>query len=170
LFIQVGFRIRRSGIRLCPYCAEMKSCLEILINYPDSDWSSDLIICPDCIDNQGREYSLDIPHRDKSISRDRKKISKKVRKEEQCTAREIGGIRTRASGSLDGDGDCKNNRWMVEEKSTKFKTFSIRDDIVSKAIQQASKQGKDFVMKIRTRSHTLGVMLWNDILELVREE
>ena len=127
-------------------------------------------LCWDCIQEPGCSFTITAPTTSEISAKVRKKINKQSRKGEEKTAEEIGGQRTLASGALNRDGDVRNSSWMVEEKATATKSYSIKDDTVAKGIVQASRQGRSFVMKIITQKYTLGLLLWNDLLPFIQED
>lgn len=101
---------------------------------------------------------------------------KRARKEEGRTAKEIGGRRTPASGAFFGNGDVINQNWMVEEKLTRRKSFSVTRAIVEKAMQQALNHGRQWVLRIKMKdaegSSTnldLAVLPWETAREIIDE-
>lgn len=167
---QAKFVARNGGIRTCPACGRNKKCVFLGVLHEEQDWSKSISVCLDCITKQGVSFMVDIPFKDPLVGKARRKIAKRVKRGERETGKEIGGVVTLASGAINNDGDAKNSNWMVEEKSTTNKSFSIKEAVISKALDQAAGQSKSFVMKVRLASFTIGVLLWNDVLPMIREE
>lgn len=174
MLLQTRVATRNAGRQVCPVCGQMKGCIELGISKEHLDHTEDfnkgVVLCAECMTSPGVSFRLDIPYKDELAIKSRRKRNKRIKKEEEKTGKEIGGRKTLASGALNQDGDSKNENWMVEEKSTQFKSFSIKQDVISKAMRQATRQRKNFVIKVRMAKHVIGIMLWNDLLPLIREE
>lgn len=169
--VQTVVTVTTGGYRSCVVCGQYK--MTVLVHGGLSNGKSverSFGLCWDCMRNPGCSFTITAPTPSEVSAKARKKINKRSRKGEEKTATEIGGQRTLASGALNRDGDVRNSSWMVEEKATAAKSYSIKDDTVAKGIVQASRQGKNFVMKIITQKYALGLMLWNDLLPFIRED
>lgn len=151
----------------CPACHEVRPRIEVTVT---KDGESHRIrVCRDCISEPGVSFDVEFAPPKPTPIEGRRRLLKVVKNEERRTAREIGGRKTRASGSLDGDGDSKNERWMVEEKRTEADSYRLGRDTLLKAMTQAARQGKDWVMKVRlpTLNMVLAVMRWDSALSLI---
>lgn len=169
--VQAVVTVTNGGYRSCVVCGQYRA--TALIHgglHSKEPIEKSFGLCWECIKKPGCTFTITAPTAVEMNAKVRKKINKRSRKGEEKTAAEIGGQRTLASGALNRDGDVKNSSWMVEEKATSAKSYSIKDDTVAKGIVQASRQSKSFVMKIITQKYALGLMLWNDLLPFIRED
>lgn len=158
----------RAGQGTCPACHEVRQL--IALNVTNNDESRGVRVCENCISMPGVSFGIDFnPPPTTAVRTGKRRLLTLIKNEERQTAREIGGRKTRASGALDGDGDSKNERWMVEEKHTEAGEFRLKMSTISKAMAQAARQGKDWVIKLRLPKLNiiLAIMRWESALSLV---
>ncbi len=155
----------RTGQGTCPVCHEVRRRVEVRVT-SDVGGSRGVEVCENCIVVPGISFGVDLSPPPTSHAGRRLSV---VKNEERQTAREIGGVKTLASGAVHGDGDAKNERWMVEEKRTEADSYRLSGKTLLKAMAQAAKQGKDWVFKIRLPKHgiVLAVMRWDSALSLI---
>lgn len=100
----------------------------------------------------------------------RRKTNKRARKRESICAEEIGGHTTPGSGSGVAKGDARNDCWMIDDKHTKFRQFSLREIDVKKMIGEAVRSGRSGALKVGFRNGEgceVAVVHWPDFLELI---
>ena len=97
--------------------------------------------------------------------------NKRARRREECAGEDIGGKRVAGSGSQEAKGDARNDCWMVEDKHTSGKTYTLSRATLSKAVGQASKTGRNAVIRVGLADGTeLAICLWSDFAEEVISE
>ena len=169
MHIQGTITTRPIGVVVCPVCSEYGPCVELSFS-KDEDFKQGVTVCTSCLIDPGVSFDVKVPVRTQQPASVKRRMRKQIKREEEQTAKEIRGRTTLASGALFQDGDSSNEQWMIEEKSTKYKSYSIKEEIVTKATAQAARQRKNFVLKVRTATKTLGILLWHDLLPLIRED
>lgn len=96
----------------------------------------------------------------------RRRQNKKARKREEQAAEDIGGRRVSGSGSQEAKGDARNAQWMVEDKHTSGKTYTLSREVINKAVAQANKTGRNAVIRVGlSGGANLAVCLWSDFVE-----
>ena len=76
--------------------------------------------------------------------------NKEWRKFEVETSKKICGKTTIGSGNTCFDkGDCKNQDWLIDTKTTESKSFSLKKDFFIKYKKYAEIEGKNFALPIR---------------------
>ena len=100
----------------------------------------------------------------------RRRSNKKAKKSEARTAMETGGVST---GYFPDAGDSRNSRFMFEDKTrtgSERKSYRLTESVVVKGKSQAQKAGLTPVFRIHLQNVSIGVMLWDDLISLVKEE
>ena len=101
----------------------------------------------------------------------KRSINKTSRRREEKAGRDIGGSRVSGSGSGVAKGDARNERWMIEDKFTiRSKSYTVTQALIDKALRQASKTGRNPVIKIGFPKYEVAVCLWDDLKGLIDEE
>lgn len=156
----------RTGQGTCPVCHEVRKRIEVRVTGDDGS-SRGVEVCEHCISLPGVSFGITL-NTPQPADTQRRRLSV-VKNEERQTAREIGGVKTLASGAVHGDGDAKNDKWMVEQKRTEADSFRLDGKTLLKAMAQAAKQGKDWIFKVKLVKHdiTLAVMRWENAQSLV---
>ena len=130
--------------------------------------SADRRLCLDCLAG-GAQLQLDFDTGSTYTSAARRRSNKKAKKSEEKTAAETGG---RCTGYLPDAGDSRNSRFFFEDKTPtagERKSYRLTEGVVLKGRSQAQKAGLTPVFRIHLKNVSIGVMLWNDLISLVRE-
>lgn len=97
--------------------------------------------------------------------------NKRARRREERAGEDIGGRRVTGSGSQEAKGDARNDRWMVEDKHTSGNSLKLTKAVLSKAIAQASKTGRNAVIRVGLADGTeLAICRWSDFAEEVADD
>jgi hypothetical protein len=163
---------------VCPHCGTATQILylTLVVAGLEAERPSTRTGCLRCleIDSQQLEIRDQIRVKDvidlptKARHRETRRL---VTKRESEAAADIGGSSVSGSGSGISKGDARNSNWMVEDKVTTGKTFTLRREVLSKAIKQAGSTGRRPVVRVGLSDGTeLAVCLWDDMKEVIRED
>lgn len=175
--------IEIGGVGICPHChagpGETLYSLFVIVKNDDLDVGRKARVngCAKCI--LPEPYSAtctaepirvsDVIDCSRSKGRSRS-IGKQARKRERECAEDIGGSTTPASGARVAKGDARNSQWMVDDKVTSGKTFTLNQKLLAKAIVDAGQTGRRPVLRIGMEgTPDVAVMLWSDAAELIRD-
>lgn len=131
-------------------------------------------MCIDCLVDE--PVSIEIKMSDVmeiNTKSSRRVMNKLARKRERTCAGEIGGRTTPASGAGVAKGDARNDAWMIDDKFTQYRTFSIREDVIVKTICDAKRTGRRGALKVGFRKGegpNVAVLDWEDFMELINGE
>lgn len=101
--------------------------------------------------------------------KDRKRTQKIAKKSEEKTAKETGG---RCTGYIPSFGDSRNSKFFFEDKTRvggDRKSYRLTQDIILKGRTQALRSGLIPVFRIHLKDVSIGAMLWDDLVDLVKE-
>lgn len=130
--------------------------------------------CVECLRAGGVDLKVELSAKDviKLPTKSRmQNQNKKARKREERAGKDIGGRRVAGSGSQEAKGDARNDCWMVEDKHTSGTSYTLTKAVLSKAVGQASKTGRNAVIRVGLADGTeLAVCLWSDFAEEVTDE
>lgn len=159
---------------ICPECRSICDLFHLVLLVRDREgeerheaWEG----CIDCIRREHPELTEKIGVRDVidvPTQARRRSQNKTARRREDRAADDIGGRRVAGSGSQECKGDARNDCWMVEDKHTTGKSYTLTSAVLSKAIGQASKTGRNAVIRVGLADGTeLAVCRWSDFAEEV---
>lgn len=167
--------LQPSGVGTCPVCNDIDRLITIktVINGESGVREpEDRETCHTCfrkwlVDEEvvelarSRVFVTDVIDPSKERSR-RKERNKKATRREIKAGKDIGGSRVVGSGSGCAKGDARNDRWMVEDKHTEHLTFTLRRNVIEKALAQAATTGRDAVIRVGLGDGTeLAITLWS---------
>ena len=163
---------------VCPECRQICDLMRLVVLVEDrlgktrhQTWEG----CWQCFVEAGKQLEvaeklqvrdvIDVPTRAA-----KQRQNKTARRREDRAAEDIGGRRVSGSGSQEAKGDARNESWMVEDKHTTGKSYTLTRATLSKAIGQASKTGRNAVIRVGLADGTeLAVCLWSDFTEVISE-
>lgn len=161
--VQTVVRLYRAGTGVCDTCHLWSQRFQITIGDESAG-----VYCSECITTrpfiEEKEVKLEYG------KKQRKRTQKKAKKSEEKTAQETGG---RCTGYLPSSGDSRNNRFFFEDKTRlggDRKSYRLTQSTVLKGRDQAVRAGLTPVFRIHLKDVSIGAMLWDDLVELVREE
>lgn len=162
--IQTPVKLRRKGIVTCDKCHLWVECVEPIIG--DKTFGQ---FCIKCLSSS--ELVLDQEISTPSYTKkDRKRTQKKAKRSEAKTAEETGG---RCTGYFPSSGDSRNSRFFFEDKTRiggDRKSYRLTQEVVLKGRDQAARAGLTPVIRIHLKDISIGVMLWDDLVDLVSEK
>jgi len=103
----------------------------------------------------------------------RRRTNKLARKREAACAEEIGGHTPPASGGGIAKGDARNDKWMIDDKHTRARQFTLKEADVRKLIGDSSKTGRRGALKVGFRNGEgceVAVVHWPDFMEMIDGE
>lgn len=163
MLVQNVVEFTRQGYKSCCICYAYCKCINIELN--GEHYTS---VCDNCLTKVQVVSKQEVAP--SYTSKDRKRTNKKAKKSEVKTASETGG---RCTGYIPLSGDSRNSRFFFEDKtkiSGDRKSYRLTQDVVLKGRSQATKAGLTPVFRIHLKDISIGAMLWDDLVELVRED
>jgi hypothetical protein len=100
-----------------------------------------------------------------------KYLIRRVKRQEERTAREIGGRTTPASGAVwSAKGDATSATVMAECKQTEKKSYALRSDVLEKLLREAYTAAKMPLLQVQftgPKGGRYAVLPWNELLTLI---
>lgn len=159
--VQTLVRIYDAGIASCQECCKWDRCFSVEI---DKSFYGEY--CSDCLTKQAFEAEKKI---ELYSTKQRKRTQKKAKRSEAKTAKETGG---RCVGYVPSSGDSRNSKYFFEDKTRiggDKKSYRLTQDVVLKGRDQARRANLTPVYRVHLKDVSIGVMLWDDLVELVSE-
>lgn len=160
---------KAGGFNTCDRCHLFERCVKFDL-FANGKPNGEHVYCINCLMtgevNLCNEVEVVLPYGKK----ERKRTNKKAKRSEAKTAKETGGSQT---GYFPGSGDSRNSKFFFEDKTRvggDRKSFRLTQDIVTKGRDQAGRAGLIPVFRIHLKDVSIGAMLWDDLVELVRDE
>lgn len=162
---------------ICPECRSVCDLFRLVLLVQNREGEERHVVWEGCVDCIRREHPkltekigvrdvIDVPTR-----ASRRRQNRTAHRREECAANDIGGRRVAGSGSQECKGDARNDRWMVEDKHTTGRNYTLTRSTLAKAIKQASKTGRNAVVRVGLADGTeLAVCLWSDFAEEVIDD
>lgn len=151
------------GINTCDNCGLWQNCVEVTIDKQPKG-----TFCLDCLVSRqfSHEQEVALPY----TKKERKRTQKRAKKSEVKTAEETGG---KCTGYVPSSGDSRNSKFFFEDKTRiggDQKSYRLTQGVVLKGRDQARRAGLVPVFRIHLKDISIGAMLWDDLVNLVREE
>jgi len=165
---------RNAGVGTCASCRQHKPRVQVVVEVPETDtnkpMSRGVSICLDCCRKPGISFESDVVAKEPHAKVARLRIAKKSQHEERRAAKDIGGRTTKASGAVNQDGDAVTEHWMVEQKMSGAKSLIVSEKTILKAVSQAARRGRDWVLRLKLTSLglDLAVMNWPSAASLIK--
>lgn len=161
--VQTIVKLDRKGIATCDNCGMWLECIE-----PSANGKSFGTYCVQCLSSKDLVLNQDVslPYSKKA----RKRTQKKAKRSEVKTAEETGG---RCTGYIPSSGDSRNSKFFFEDKTRvggDQKSYRLTQDVIVKGRAQAARSGLTPVFRVHLKDVSIGIMLWDDLVELVREQ
>jgi len=124
--------------------------------------------CVECLSS--RDLVLEQEVLSPYSKKERKRTQKKAKRSEVKTGEETGG---RCTGYIPSYGDSRNSRFFFEDKTRvggDRKSYRLTQDVVVKGRVQAARSGLTPVFRVHLKDISIGIMLWDDLVELVQEK
>lgn len=160
--VQTTVKLQRVGTATCDNCGMWVDCIEPIMN--EKSFGR---FCLKCIHSAEIVLNQDVslPY----TKKERKRTQKKAKKSEVKTAKETGG---RCTGYIPSSGDSRNSKFFFEDKTRvggDRKSYRLTQDVIVKGRAQAARSGLTPVFRVHLKDVSIGIMLWDDLVELVRE-
>ena len=164
------------GYGACPKCSSVGDLYGLCASVIKGEdcRHSDVRLCIDCLCKEAPFIKIKMSDvMEINTKSSRRVVNKLARKRERTCAEEIGGSITPASGAGVAKGDARNDVWMIDDKFTQYRTFSLREDVVVKTICDAKRTGRRGALKVGFRKGeglNAAVLDWEDFMELINGE
>lgn len=163
----------------CPKCLKFRDLYGLMASVVNDDKgvcrTADHKACVECLSGDVAPM-VEVKVRDVVDLRtknQRRKTNKLARKREAACAEEIGGHTTPGSGSGVAKGDARNDNWMIDDKHTKYRQYTVTELDVKKMIGDSCRTGRRGALKVGFRNGEgleVAIMHWPDFKEMIDGE
>jgi hypothetical protein len=170
--------VKKMGMGVCLKCSNPERIVELELEITGHDGTSRTSraqFCPKCLVDKNHFVGLEdvvFPtdtFQDRSANK-KSAMRKIVKKRERQCAEDIGGRVTPGSGAFNIKGDAVNDKWVIDDKTTKAKSFRVDRDMISKILGDAQRAGKKGALRIGVDNMDVAVIHWKDFIEIIGEK
>lgn len=169
----------QEGRGFCPSCMKHRQLYAVVVAVTKGNEvmrSKQVSSCAQCLGEGDMAAAVQVKTADVVDLRtkaQRRKTNKLARKREAACAEEIGGHTTPGSGSGVAKGDARNDEWMIDDKHTRFRQYTVTERDVRKMIGDSKRTGRKGALKVGFRNGEgleVAVLHWPDFKEMIDGE